>query len=166
MNDARQRAVACCGRDAVLERAGFIDGAGKHSVANGLVNRQAFARDGRLVDRRTSADDAAIQRDAFTRSHPHQPAHRHRLGLDRLPASVVLLHRRLLRRQTHQSFDGVAGPVKGLCLDELSDCEQHHHHGRLRPLTQRQRTCDSDTHQRIDVEIAIANGHPALLVSG
>ena len=51
VDDPRQRGVAPEPRDADLERAAAVDGAGEHFVARRLVDRQRLAGDRRLVDR-------------------------------------------------------------------------------------------------------------------
>ena len=54
MDDARERRVAgACGH-LVFERAGLIDGSGEDLVTFGLLDGQALAGDGRLVDGRST----------------------------------------------------------------------------------------------------------------
>jgi hypothetical protein len=64
----------------------------------------------------------------------------------------------------HQAADGIAGPVKRLGLDQFSDGEQKHHHRRFRPLADQYGASDGDAHQRIDIEVEVPEGDPALFI--
>jgi hypothetical protein len=164
VDDPRQGRIAGGGRDAVLQRTGLVDGAGEQFVAHGFLHRQAFAGDRRLIDAGLPTDHLAVQADALTGAHPHQCAERHLAHLLFAPLAVGLLHRGHVRGHLHQAADGVARTVQRAGLDQLGHGEQHHHHGRFRPLADQHRTGHGDAHQRVDVEVAVLQGDPALLV--
>ena len=151
-------------RDLVFEGTGLVNGSCEDAVADRLLDRQALASDGCLVDTRPSDCEHAVEGDAFSRLDAHGLADGH--GLDRHigPAAVRLLHRCPFRRELHQVADGISCPIQRLGFDPLGDGEQHHHHGRFRPLSQQYCAGDGNAHQGVDIEIAVTQGDPALLI--
>ncbi len=166
MDNTRQRGIGGGGRHPVFKRAAFVDGAGKHAIADGFVHRQAFAGDRRLIHRRTAAYNLAVQRDTLAGFDAHDTARLEGFRVHILPVAVRQLHCSGFRRQRHQAGDGVSGPIQRAGFNQFGDSEQHHHHGGLRPLLQQQCAGDCYTHQRIDVQVAVAYRHPAFAVGG
>jgi len=164
VDDPRQRRIAGRGADPVLEGAGAVDAAGEHAVALGLVDRQALAGDRRLVDRRAAVAHHAVEGDALARTQAHGGADRHLRGRQAQPATVGLEHAGRRRRQLHQAADRVARAIQRARLDALGQGEEEHHHGRLRPLADQHGAADRDRHQRVDVQVAVLQGDPALAV--
>ncbi|CAI8692242.1 LigA [Burkholderia sp. IT-111MI5] len=164
VDDPRERRVGRDGRHAVFERTRFVDRACVHGIAGRLFDRQALAGDRRLVDRRAAGNDFAVQPDPLARLHAHDRAERDLRGLDGAPRPVGILHGRGVRRELHQALDRIARAVERLRLDQFGDREQHHHHRGFRPLADRHRARHRDAHQRVDVQVAVANRDPALLV--
>ncbi|MDT4841971.1 hypothetical protein FQZ97_758490 [compost metagenome] len=164
MDDARERGVGRHGRHAKHQRAGLVDGAGKHRIARGLVDRDALARDRRLVDGAGAFEHHAVQRHALAGADAGHGIERHRVGAHGLPAAVGLPHLGLFGRQREQALDGVARAVDGAGLDELGDGVQRHHHRGLGPLADDEGARDGDGHQRIDVEAPAHQRGEALLV--
>ena len=164
MDDACQGGVTCCRAYAELQRARLVDGASEHRVAHTLFHRQAFPGDRRLIDRRAAADHLAIETDALTGAHTHHRAQPDSLHVDLLPTAIGLLHGSARRRQIHQPANRIARPIQRTRLDQFGQGEQHHDHRRFRPLTDQHRAGHGDAHQGIDIEVAVLQGDPALLV--
>ncbi|MCY1414360.1 hypothetical protein D9M71_298080 [compost metagenome] len=163
MDDARQGAVVGAARHAVFQRAFAVDGAGEQRFSRRLFHRQAFPGDRRLVDAGAALQHLAVQGDALAGTHPHTGAEGDGLGRQLLPDAIGQ-HRGLLRRQLQQAADGMARAFQGLRLDQLGDGEQHADHRRFRPLADQQGAGDGDAHQRVDVQVAVLQGDPALAV--
>ncbi|MNL10984.1 hypothetical protein D3C87_1318020 [compost metagenome] len=164
MDDPRQGRVARCRRHGVFQGACLIDGAGKHLVADGFFHGQAFAGDRCLIDGRVTRKHLAIQRNALAGTHPHPRAQLDGLHLPGDPTAVSLQDCRLLRRHLHQAADGVARAVQGFGFDQLGHGEQEHHHRRFRPLPDQDRAGHRDAHQRVDVQVEVLQGNPALFI--
>lgn len=105
-----------------------------------------------------------VQADALTGAHPHQCADGHLTHVQLAPLAIGLLHRSHVRGQLHQPADGIARTVQRARFDQFGNGEQHHHHSRFRPLADQYGPRHGDTHQRIDVEVTVFQGNPALLV--
>ncbi|MNN10695.1 hypothetical protein D3C81_1236250 [compost metagenome] len=150
--------------DTELQRTRLVDGASEQFVAHGFFHRQAFTGDRRLIDAGLATGHFAIQADALAWPYPHQSADSHLAHVHLTPLAIGLPHGRHVGGELHQAADGIACPVQGACLDQLGDREQHHHHGRLRPLADQHSTGHGNAHQRVDVEVAVFQGDPALLV--
>ena len=71
VNDPRQRGIRRQRRHLDLEQPVLVDRSGEDRVARFLVDRDALAGHGRLVDARVSGDDDAVERDAFARPDAH-----------------------------------------------------------------------------------------------
>ncbi|MNN08783.1 hypothetical protein D3C81_1216470 [compost metagenome] len=164
MDDASQRGIAGRGGHGVFEFAGLVDRAGVQRISHGLVDRHALARDRRLIQRGLAAQHAAIDRHALAGTQPHHGAHGHVARRHGQPGAVRLLHGGLLGRHRHQPPHGVARAVQRGGLDALRQGEQHHHHRRLGPLADQHGAGDGDAHQGVDIEIAVADGDPALAI--
>ena len=164
MDDARQGGIACCRAYAKLQRARLVDGAREHRVAHTFFHRQAFPGDRRLINRRAAADHLTIEADALARTHPHHRAQPDGLHVELLPTAIGLLHGSARRRQIHQPAYGVTCPIQRARLDQFGQGKQHHHHRCFRPLADQHRAGHGDTHQGIDIEVAVLQGDPALLV--
>ncbi|MNO84378.1 hypothetical protein D3C76_757180 [compost metagenome] len=147
-----------------LQGTGLVDGAGEQLVACRLLDRQTFAGDRCLIDARLATEHFAVQPDAFAGANPYQGADGHFPYVDLTPLAIGLLHRGHVRGELHQAADGIACAIQRARFDQLGDGEQHHHHGRFRPLADQHGTGHRDAHQRVDVEVAVLQGDPALLV--
>ncbi len=55
-------------------------------------------------------------------------------------------------------------PIQRLRSDQLGDRKEEHDHGRFWPLPNQHRTGHRDTHQRIDVQVAVLQRDPALFI--
>ncbi|MNZ63164.1 hypothetical protein D3C78_813040 [compost metagenome] len=153
-----------CRRHPVLQRTGLVDGPGEYLVARALLYRQALAGDRRLVDARLAADHLTVQADALARAHPHQRTEGDLLDVQLTPLAIGVLYGGEVRAQLHQAANSVARAVQRARFDQLGDSEQEHDHGRFRPLANQHRAGHSDAHQRVDIEVAVLQGNPALLV--
>ncbi|MNJ45293.1 hypothetical protein D3C77_403810 [compost metagenome] len=151
-------------RHPVFQGTGLVDGASENLVARTFFHRQAFTGNRRLVDARLATDHLAIQADALTGAHSHQRAQCHLLDLDFTPLAVSLLHRGHVRAQLHQPANRIARTVQRARLDQLGDGKQEHDHGRFRPLADQHGAGDGDAHQRVDVQVAVLQGNPALFI--
>ena len=149
---------------AVFQRAGLIDGAGKHGIAHAFFHRQAFAGNRRLVYCGAAAHDFAVQPDAFARLHPHHAAHGHIGCRDFLPTAIGLLHGGGVGCQRHQPGNGVAGAVERAGFNQFGQRKQHHHHRRFRPMANHNGAGNGNAHQRIDIQAAAFYRHPALFI--
>ncbi|MNT07648.1 hypothetical protein D3C72_1423620 [compost metagenome] len=89
----------------------------------------------------------------------------HQAGRSFAPLAV-LEHGGLLGRQLQQAANGIPRPFQGARLDQLGDGEKHADHGRFRPLADQQGAGDGDAHQCVDIQVAVLQGDPALLVGG
>ena len=151
-------------RGAVNQAAVLIDGARVKVRTRLLVDRHALPGDRRLVNAGAPLQHLAIQRDALTGAHAHLGTDRH-LGYQLLrPAAISLQHAGLLRRECQQPANGIAGAGQRARFDLLGQTEQHHHHGRLGPLTNQHRPRHRDAHQSVDIQGPLAHRHPALAV--
>jgi len=166
MDDPRQGRVVRRRSHRVFQRTGLVDGAGEDFVAHGFLHRQAFAGDRRLIDGRTAADHFTVQCDALTGFYPHPGAEFDAFNLLFDPVAVGLLHRGLFRGHLHQAADGVARAIQRARLNQFGHGKQEHHHRRFRPLPDQHRTGHRDAHQRIDVEVTVLQGDPALFIGG
>ncbi len=166
MNDAGQRAICCSGCHHKFKGARLVDGAGEHRITLTFFHRQALTGNGCLIQCGMSAHDAAIQGKALARAHPHPCADLHTLGRKFEPAPIGLLYPGLLRRQQQQIPHGPPRPIQRTRLDTLGQREQHHHHCSFGPLPDQQGARHGNTHQRIDVQIAVAHRDPALFEGG
>ncbi len=163
VDDPRQGAVVGAAAHRILQRALAVDAAGEQGFTGLLFHRQALAGDGRLVDAGAALDHLAVEGDAFSGAHAHALAHGHRLGRHVLPLPVAQ-HRGLFRGQLQQAADSAARTFQGARLDQLGDGEQHRDHGRFRPLADEHGAGHGDAHQRVDVQVAVLQGDPALAV--
>ncbi|MNI38306.1 hypothetical protein D3C73_924390 [compost metagenome] len=164
MDDPRQGRVVRCRRHGIFQRTGLIDRTGEHFVADGFLHRQAFTGDRCLIDGRVARQYFTIQRNAFAGTHPHPRTELDGFHVLRHPTTIGLQYRRLLRCHLHQAADGIARAVQGFGFDQLGHGEQEHHHRRLRPLPDEDRAGHRNAHQRIDVQIEILQGNPALFI--
>ncbi len=80
------------------------------------------------------------------------------------PAAVRPLHGRGVRREFHQPANGVASAVQRPGFDRFGNGEEDHHHGRFGPVADQDRAGHRYRHQRIDVQVAIAEGDQSLPV--
>ncbi|MNZ93809.1 hypothetical protein D3C78_1128970 [compost metagenome] len=151
-------------RHPIFQGACLIDGARENLVTRAFFYRQTLTGNRRLVDARLATDHLAIQAYAFTWAHPHQSAEHHLLNFNLTPLAIGLSYGGHIRRELHQPTDGVARTVQRACLDQLGDGKQEHDHGRFWPLPDQHRARHRDAHQRVDVEVAVLQGNPALLV--
>ncbi|MNP24645.1 hypothetical protein D3C76_1174190 [compost metagenome] len=71
LDDPRQSRLPGAGGDAVFQCPRLVDGTGEQLVAYGLLHRQAFAGDRRLIDAGLPIDHFTVQADAFAGAHPH-----------------------------------------------------------------------------------------------
>lgn len=154
VDDAREGGVGGGGGDPERQFAGLVDGAREDDVTRGLVDRQAFARDGRLVDGARAGGDHAVERHPFARADAHDGFQRHGGRRHAGPGAVGLLHLGLLGSQREKALDGVACTVRGAGLDQLGDGVERHHHRGLGPLADHERTGHGHRHQRVDVQAA------------
>ena len=124
---------------------------GKHLVTGGLVHRQRFAGDRRLIDVASPRDDLAVERDLF--------AGRTRTISPTRPRPWRLASRRPSRRthgfggcQVHQRADRLARAVHAAGFEVLREVEQEDDRRRLRPLADDERAEHRDRHQHVHVE--------------
>ncbi len=110
------------------------------------LNRHRLAGDGRLVHRRLSADDFAVNRDLLTGSYNHRLTHVY-LGDRRYVFLAVAFHPRRLRRHRRQVFHRAAGALGGEALGVIADAHKEHHHSRRGPFTYRYRSQHAQRHQ-------------------
>ena len=164
MDDASERRVRRQRIDLEFESAGLVDRPREDRIADRLVDRDAFARDRRLVDAGTSGRQHAVHRHALTRTHLHDGAEHHGGHRHGRPAAVGLAHQGFLGRHFQQAFDGVAGAIDGPRLDRLGDGIQRHHHGSLWPLPDHESAGDGHRHQRIDVQPPMAQRRQTFFV--
>ncbi len=166
VNDARQGGiVGGCG-DLVFQRAGLVDGAGEDFIAHGLFNRQAFTGDRCLVDGGLASGDFAVQANALAGFYSYDGTKIDAFDFFFQPRAVSLLNRGLFRGHLHQAADGIARTVQGLGFDQLSHSKQEHHHRGFGPLADQDRARHGDAHQRVDVQVEVFQGDPALFVGG
>ena len=156
--------MARFGRHAIFERSRGVDRARENVVAFALVHWETLARDRCLIDRRRSPRHDAVERNALPRAHAHRGSLRHARDRHGDPASIVLTHGRSFRGEFQQTTNRIAGAMERLGLDRLGQREEEHHHGRFRPMSDEHRACHRNRHQRVDIEIAMPQGDPALLV--
>ena len=165
VDDASERAVGGQSRDAEFKRGSLVDGAGVHLVARRLVDRDALASDRGLVDSAHARGDHTVQRHPLTGANAGDGAHLHGLCRRAQPAANGLLDLSLFWRQRQQALDGVAGPVHGPGLDKFGNGVERHHHRRLGPLANEERTGHGHGHQGVDVEPASEQRVQAFFVS-
>ena len=58
----------------------------------------------------------------------------------------------------------MTGAIQGTGLDPFGQAEQGHDHGRFRPLGQQHGAGHGNAHQRVDVQLAIAQGNPTFFI--
>ncbi len=166
MNDTRKRGISGSGRYPVLKATGSVDRPGEDRVAFPFIHRQAFAGNRCLINGGPSPNHRAVEGDTLARFYPDHAVKGYRPGLSFFPGAVRLLNRSRFRRQFHQRADGIAGAIKRLCFNQFRNREQHHYHGGFRPLSERQRPGDGNTHQGVDIQVAVAKCNPAFFVCG
>ena len=149
-------------RDAHLERAAAVDGAGKDLVAGRLVDRQRLAGHRRLVDRadtpRPRSPSSGIFSPGFTMMMA--PGSSASTGCSRSPGAVAKQH--LRRREIHQRAHGVARPLEGLRFERLRDREEKDHGGGFGPLAECDGAGRRHQHEDVDVERLEAQRLPGL----
>ncbi|SPO64173.1 protein of unknown function, partial [Pseudomonas inefficax] len=164
LDDTRQGRLTGSSSNAELQRPCLVDGAGEQFIAYGLFHRQTFAGDRRLIDTGLPASHLTVQANAFAGAYPHQGTDGHLSHLHFPPLAIGLAHGGHVGGELHQAADGVACAVQRAGFDQLGDGEQHHHHGRFRPLADQHCASHGNAHQRVDVEVAVFQGDPALLI--
>ena len=111
-------AVEAFGTDG--DAAGEIDGPADHTVAGGLLLRQAFPGEGGGIHRRAALTDDAVQRDLFTGVDDDGLAHRNLLGADPfLPA--VPQHVGVIGTNVHKRGYRLSGFARCVALEKLAD---------------------------------------------
>ena len=111
------------------QEARLVEGRRRDRAARGLVHGNALAGEGSLVDGALALQDHAVHRDMLAgpdyKGIPGQHLTDGHLGLHPGPE-----HRGLLRRQLHQTLEGVGGPALGPGLQHLAHGNQRENHGR------------------------------------
>ncbi len=162
MHDFGQQAVICQRYTAVQHLVAGVERACMNALAYTQLDRQAFTGNRRLVKRRAAFDNIAIQRHPFTRRQPDQAAYGNAVYRPILPAAILLLHQCHFRCHDHQAAYCITGTGQGARFYQLGQGKQKGHHGRFRPVANQKCTGDGNAHQRIDIEVTVEDGNPAL----
>ena len=160
VDDAGQLRVLRRRCHAHQQRAAQIQRAGVHRVALALVHRQAFARDGGLIDGALALNHRAVQRQARARLGADHAAGGHLCGGQLAPGfaafaalaafAVFHAHFRLRGGHVQQAGDGAARAVHGARFQMLGQGVKRHHHCRLGPLANGESARNGHGHQRAD----------------
>ena len=139
LHNFRERAFTGAARHLNLDRAAAIDRTGKypalrinhiglgacgdHVGYRYLVDRDAFAGNGRLVDSTRSLQDEAVGGQALVRTHDDDVADHHLFDVD-FTGRPIAAHRCGLRCELRQGFNCLLGTAHGIMLQRVSETEQ------------------------------------------
>ena len=124
-----------------------------------LLDRDALARDRRLVDRGTALDDAAVDGHALAGPDEHAVADPQfgRIDVGHAVPVEPMGHR---GRQFHQRADGAPGAIQAVRLDPQRQGEKEHGRGGLEGLADGHRPDGGDAHQDVHVQRPEAHRPP------
>ncbi len=108
--------------------AGLVDGGSRHQVALGLVHRNGFTGQRRLIHCRAALLDAAVHRNCLSRADNEEVADLHRIDGHGLLFAVPQQHRGL-RCQLHKALQRIRGTSLGHGLQHFPDGDQRGDHG-------------------------------------
>ena len=128
LDDLGQGRVIADPRRPALEVAGPVDRGGRDDVSLRLVDRDALAREGGLVDGAGPGQDDAVHRDVLAGAHDEHIAHSHVFDTD-VDLFPVPQEGRGLRRQFHEALQSIGRPSFGLRLEGLAHGDEGEDHG-------------------------------------
>ena len=103
------------------QAASAVEGRADYAGAEGLLDRDGFPGQHRLVDMRASLDHFAVHRHLFAGAHPQAIADVDVAEFDILLAAIVALAARGLWRQPQQGFQGSRGLRAGTQFEQLAE---------------------------------------------
>ncbi len=128
LDDLGQGRVVPDSRRPALQVAGLVDGGGRNDVSLRLVDGDALAGQGRLVDGAGPFEDDTVHRHVLAGAHDEYIAHAHIFDAD-FDLFPVSQERGRLRRQFHEALQGIGRAALGLRLQGLADGDEGEDHG-------------------------------------
>ncbi len=161
-HDARQGAVFRQAGDAALPGRLAVDGAGEDLGAGGLIDRDGFAGDRRLVDAGLPGEHQPIDRQAHAGADGDDIFQGELLDRQ-LDFAGGALDQGGLGGQVGQGTHGGAGVLQGALFEGVPEAEEEEQQGAFGPGAQEGGAQGGGGHQQIGVEMALAQGMPGVV---
>ncbi len=159
MGDLARRGVDADAQRAHAQLSVAKDGGGEHCLAFAAGDRQAFAGDGLLVDRRASFDDLAVDGDHFAGINHHEIADRQFARRDR--DDFALAHDPGgFGLEFEQFGDRASRAGRGQVADPIAELDQPGNDGAGERVALHDRRGDRQRIEKIDVQPALAPPDP------
>jgi hypothetical protein len=135
------------------------DGGGKHRFALGAHYRQAFARDGLLIDHRMTVDDLAVDRNDLARIDHYLVAGDKFAGRHRRD-DVVANDPGGLGLKLEQLTDRATRPGRRQIADPIAELDQPGHDRASHRIALQERCGDRQRVEEVDIEPALTPPYP------